>query len=322
VRILGMFHGYPPAHNAGAEWMAHTMLRHLAGRGHHVEVMLSRPGDDCYIDGVTVRGRWNPPHARRFDVLVTHLDTTVMATKTGLSIRVPVVHLLHNTFLPWKRHALDRGVALLVANSDWMAADYQAWFAGRHHPPLITVRPPVIAADYACAPGDRVTLVNLFGEKGGWLFWRLAGRLPDVPFLGVKGAYGQQVIPPAIPRNADLIDTTPRMRDEVYARTRVLLMPSEYESWGRVGVEAMASGIPVIAHPTPGLLESLGDAGIFVDRGDIDGWATQIRRLHDPDEWAAASSKALARSADLDPTADLDRWAHAVEAVAARRHPS
>jgi glycosyltransferase involved in cell wall biosynthesis len=76
-------------------------------------------------------------------------------------------------------------------------------------------------------------------------------------------------------------------------------MPSERETWGMTGVEAMASGIPVIAHPTPGLLESLGDAGVFVDRSDADGWVEQIERLHDPTEWATASAKALTRAAEL-----------------------
>ncbi|MFI1769152.1 glycosyltransferase family 4 protein [Streptomyces sp. NPDC020800] len=62
------------------------------------------------------------------------------------------------------------------------------------------------------------------------------------------------------------------MREHVYSRSRVMLMPSLYESWGRVAVEAFASGIPVIAHPTPGLVESLGEAGIFAYRDDLNAW--------------------------------------------------
>ncbi|MFE4971343.1 glycosyltransferase [Kitasatospora sp. NPDC056651] len=64
----------------------------------------------------------------------------------------------------------------------------------------------------------------------------------------------------------EIIDHVPghAMRERVYARSRVVLMPSSHESWGRVGVEAFASGIPVIAHPTPGLAECLGHAGIYV----------------------------------------------------------
>jgi glycosyltransferase involved in cell wall biosynthesis len=101
----------------------------------------------------------------------------------------------------------------------------------------------------------------------------------------------------------------------VYARTRILLMPSEYESWGRAGVEAMASGIPVIASPTPGLKESLGKAGVFVNRGNRDGWQAAIERLDDPAAYAAASSAALRRSKQLDPRVDLARWCEAIEAL-------
>lgn len=80
-------------------------------------------------------------------------------------------------------------------------------------------------------------------------------------------------------------------------------------------VEAIASGIPVIAHPTDGLVESLGPAGIFVDRADGQAWLDEIERLHDPAEWAEASRLSLARSAELDPQADLDRFVNIIEAL-------
>ena len=96
----------------------------------------------------------------------------------------------------------------------------------------------------------------------------------------------------------------------------VLLMPSIAETWGRTGIEAMCFGIPVIAHPTPGLRESLGDAGIFVDRNDLAGWVGAIRSLDDPDEYARRSAAALARVAELDTAADLDRFADYVEGCA------
>jgi len=39
---------------------------------------------------------------------------------------------------------------------------------------------------------------------------------------------------------------------EVYGRARIILMPSLYESYGRVAVEALATGIPSIVAPTLG----------------------------------------------------------------------
>src|SRR5690606_41527203 len=105
-------------------------------------------------------------------------------------------------------------------------------------------RPPVMDEEYATERGDGVTLINLYPPKGAATFWTLAERMPDVKFLAVIGGYGHQDVR-ELP-NVEVMPNIPgrRMRDEVYARTKILLMPSEYESWGRVGVEAMASGIP------------------------------------------------------------------------------
>ena len=79
-------------------------------------------------------------------------------------------------------------------------------------------------------------------------------------------------------------------------------------------VEAAASGIPTIAHPTPGLQEALGDAGVFVDRDDIDGWETALKELLGAG-WALASKKALARSAEINPRQEVDTWVRAVECL-------
>ena len=177
-------------------------------------------------------------------------------------------------------------------------------------------RPPVFADRYRTTPGDRVTLVNLSAAKGASMFYRLARDLPDVEFLGVKGGHGTQVVKDF--PNVEIIDTQADMR-EAYGRTRLLLCPSSRETWGRVGIEAACSGIPTIATPTPGLRESLGDAGTFVARNLPKQWAAAVERLSDPDEWAAASQRALARAADLDPTDDLDRFVEAVEGVTACR---
>jgi glycosyltransferase involved in cell wall biosynthesis len=74
--------------------------------------------------------------------------------------------------------------------------------------------------------------------------------MPRQGFLFVVGAYGRQVRPRLA--NVQVIPPVAwdRMREAVYARTRVLLMPSEYESYGRCGVEAAHAGVPTIAHPT------------------------------------------------------------------------
>jgi glycosyltransferase involved in cell wall biosynthesis len=92
----------------------------------------------------------------------------------------------------------------------------------------------------------------------------------------------------------------------VYERTRILLMPSAYESYGRVGLEAAASGIPTVAHPAAGIREALGDAALFVDRNDVDRWVEAIGSLDAPEEYARRAELARRRFETLDPSSEID----------------
>lgn len=329
LRVVARLHGYPPDKNAGAEWMTHSMLRALVQRGHEVRVHLFRRSSfwgRYELQGVQV---WPSPVASRSpgalgalaDVVISHLEGVPYAKHAARLGEIPAVSICHNTHDQTFEEAA--GVDLAIYNSQWMREYAEKWYVSEehgHHPSprrTLVVRPPVFADDYRTTPGDRVTLVNLNENKGGAIFWELAARMPDVRFLGVRGSYGDQVVRSGLP-NVETLAHIPgqAMRERVYARTRVLLALSEYESWGRVAAEAVASGIPVIAHPTPGLQECLGGAGVFVDRGDLDGIERQIRRLLRPRSWAAASQAAAARSTELDPSAELAAWCEAVEGVA------
>jgi glycosyltransferase involved in cell wall biosynthesis len=106
------------------------------------------------------------------------------------------------------------------------------------------------------------------------------------------------------------------MKNDVWSRTKILLVPSTYESYGMVAVEALASGIPVIASPTFGLKESLSYAGIFADRSDLDAWEMHIRRLlNDDGTYAAQSSLSVKRSVELDPEVELENVTRHIEGL-------
>jgi glycosyltransferase involved in cell wall biosynthesis len=306
VRILAWVHLYPPDHCAGAEMMLHEILTDLQARGHETHVVCDASSTDEF-DGVPVTARNNLNTHQRdtlvdwADIVVTHLDRTRDAITT-VARRRPIVHLVHNDRQLRFHRVRPNDAQLVVANSQWIAK------AIRWPGPSIVVRPPVHPdRHHVDRPAAQAcTLVNLSQAKGADTFWALAHAMPDQQFLGVVGGYGKQEIPATVPDNVTVIPHGPDMR-AVYRQTRILLAPSAYESWGRVGIEAAASGIPTIAHPTPGLLESLRGAGTFVDRDDITGWASEIRTLADPDIYAARSRQALARSVELDPTPDMDR---------------
>lgn len=299
MRVVACCHLYPPGSRVGSWLSTHEYLAELVRRGHRVDVIRLRAGvrSDYRHEGVTVHAGpgWRDRLIPTADVVVAHCgDGGALDQATA-----PTVRFVH---MPCPDKDLTADLVI------WNSETSRLPIPGRS----IVLHPPVHPDRYRTTPGDHVTLVNLSKAKGVKTLHRVAQQMPDVRFLGVRGGYGGQHAP-KLP-NLEAVRTVTDMR-AVYRRTRILIAPSEYESWGRVGVEAMASGIPVIAHPTPGLVESLGDAGVFVDRDDTDGWVEQIRRLQDPDEWAAASRLATARSAELDPGDDIDRFVEEIEAL-------
>ncbi len=165
-----------------------------------------------------------------------------------------------------------------------------------------------------------VTIVNLTSNKVG-RFWRIARQLPEVEFLAVLGGYGPQVLPRRIPANVTVLDHVPadRMDELVWARTAIVLAPSRTESWGMGTSEALTLGIPVLAHPATGLLESLGYAGLFIDRRDFREWGRVIRRLlTDPRAYRRRSLLCRRRGVELvaQSREHLSGFLNAVERIA------
>ena len=125
---------------------------------------------------------------------------------------------------------------------------------------------------------DVVCLINCNKNKGGELLKEIAYKMPNVQFLGVKGAYSNQIIDKTPPSNLTYIENQTDIIN-VYKKIGILIMPSVNETWGRTAVEAMASGIPVIHSESPGLVECVGGAGIVCSHDDVDAWIDAINRI-------------------------------------------
>lgn len=68
---------------------------------------------------------------------------------------------------------------------------------------------------------------------------------------------------------------------QYYAAADVFVMPSHYESFGMVALEAMACGTPVVASKVGGLASTIvhGDSGLLVPPGDWRAFAQAVSRL-------------------------------------------
>jgi glycosyltransferase involved in cell wall biosynthesis len=290
-------HGWFPYLAAGSERMIQHMIDALPEDEFDVHVLSFGVGPDVIYeeeyeyDGIPVTVGFEPPIVP--DLILTHHGPGARVSQQ-LAQEFPdaaTVAVFHN-----ERYDIPDIIGfnadLNVYNTHWVKDAIQL--------PGIVVHPPLeYDRHHVAKTGPCVTLVNLQKNKGVDTFYALAGRM-DIPFLGVVGTHGEQETDRfRDDYNVQILNTTQDMR-EVWRKTRVVLMPSGYESYGMVAAEACVSGIPVIAHPTPGLTECLGSAGIFIDRDDTDKYEQALRLLlTDDNHYQERSDLARLRAREL-----------------------
>lgn len=289
MRLLYSIHLYPPRHNCGGEAYIHNLNTFLVSRGHHVRIMLHQarqynirvPYD---WEGVEVMGNINHLDAYRWaDVLITHLDFTHFTILLGNDIGKPVVQIVHNHHR-YESVANARYGIHVVYNSEWIKNKLNyAW-------PSIVVPPSLSREKYDVCDNpegnEYITMINLNSNKGGRLLQRIAKVFPDKKFLAVMGSYDEQFTEQ--PENVKVVPNTPDILP-IYRQTRVLIMPSQYETWGMTATEAMCSGIPVVCTPTPGLKENCDYAGLYIDKRNADSFDGRGNVIDDSDDYDITS---------------------------------
>lgn len=247
----------------------HSLLKELAKK-HDVTVYVSDDKlNNSIIDGVKVNYTDKISEAS-FDIIISHFQNTTESKRLARERNVPLVAVIHNNQNDYILNDIKHG-DLLIYNSEWVKNHY--------HKQGIVLTPPIKKVNkIKYTRQNKVLLVNLLPEKGAELFFTLAKEMPDIKFLGVRGGYFKhKQIEESLP-NLEIVNNTNDM-DNIYSQTKVVLMPSIYESYGMVASEAAQIGIPAIAHPTEGLKENLGKSGIFIDRNNIEGYKEEIRKL-------------------------------------------
>jgi glycosyltransferase involved in cell wall biosynthesis len=106
----------------------------------------------------------------------------------------------------------------------------------------------------------------------------------------------------------------------LYNASTMLALPSKGEGFGLPAVEAMASGLPVIASNCNSLPEVLGGAGLLFDPDSDPAIAECVRRvLGDPALRGDMRARGLARAGHYTWSAGADAMVEVLESAAALR---
>lgn len=264
---------YYPDHCSGGEATMRDIAHQLISFGHEVVIQVDRGSVEEY-EGIKINicAYWDKDSTSELyewaDVIITHLGKIGQAYNMAHKYLKPLFYYQHNT-----NHSATveaKREIKVIYNAEWTKEKMQ------YENDNIVCR-PIPKAHTKKEKGEYITLINANENKGVRIFKEIAKLMPNEKFLIVKGSYGKQEVD-NLPSNITVWSNTPDMQC-VYDETKILLCPSLYESWGRVATEAMSCGVPVISSYAKGLVENLGEKGIFCNRENVQQWVDKIKEV-------------------------------------------
>lgn len=213
--------------------------------------------------------------SRQFDIVHTHLWAGDLWGRlgAGLAGHRAVLSTEHNT-RPEDSWRQALGVALsplsrrVVAVSE--AAREVLLSAGVAPARVAVIDNGVDLARFRPAPRPHgqirtvLAIGRLVPQKGFDLLVQAMAGLPELDLLIVgEGPQAPLLRAPRVELRGWVPDVP-----ALLAQAELVVVPSRWEGFGLVAVEAMAAGVPVIASDVPGLREVLGEAAVRVPAGD------------------------------------------------------
>lgn len=352
-KILYVSGSYFPA-PGGSEQTMHSLMKHLLQKGYICRVVTredNKKKSKDYIDGVAI-SRVDSKNLERFlqedfikdkpDVIMTQLMWSDRVIRVASSYKIPVIYFVRsvggNLDLSYKS---SYRVAAIVSNSEVTQRFIKEnW--GRDS----IVMYPIIDPEQFIVNSHKpqyITLVNPLKVKGGEIFKEIAKSLPEEKFLAVRGwthlkdQAGKNWDMKKMQEMADAFKDTPHIPEEVdfsgqnnvevvgpfedmrsvYGQTKILVVPSLWdEAFGRVVVEAMLNGIPVIASNKGYLSHTVGAGGFIIQKvEDIASWVDTIRSLNNPARYQELKEKAKKAAQRFKPEVEVQKIQELLESM-------
>jgi glycogen synthase len=149
-------------------------------------------------------------------------------------------------------------------------------------------------------------------------FARLKARVPDAR-LDIAGGHPRIDAEGVFPHGPlDSSDPRDRARAEaLFESATCFVMPSQFEPFGIVYVEAAAAGVPSIGTVVGGARDAIGDeGGLLIDPRDADALTESMEIMCNPSRASAMGAAALTRSGLFTWPAVAERIVHALNSAA------
>lgn len=277
MSTVALSHGYPPLWNMGGEVSLHRTLSAINGD----KIVLTDTAESYTFEGIKVK---KIDAANVLDIATNpspiskqlkDLDAKVVIGQNELSLAavnsakmVDAVSIV-NVHTPPR---YGRGIMQAMFASDY--AIYNTEVAAREwgEPNALVIHPPITPVPSKVNnKGDAYTLLSSLSNKGVVTVLELAKLYPNQRFIIVRSPAEKTHGISDLEERASKLDNVelyPRVSPEnvyeYFKQTRILLVPSRYETYGMSAIEAAGYGIPSVHVDTPHVREGIGDGAVLV----------------------------------------------------------
>jgi hypothetical protein len=310
MSIVALTHGYPPIWNMGGEVSLHRSLTPLIGN----KIVLTKTEEDYEFEGIQVK----KIHAQNvLNVNTDHIPIAKQLSRLNTRVAIGQNELSLATVLACKEIGAisivnvhtppkyGRNIKKAVILADYAVYNTEASAKEWGEPNAFVLHPPINILPKKKKPtGEAYTLLSSLVNKGVEVVLELAKMYPDKKFIIVRSPAEPTHGLPDLEKQVKKLPNVklyPRVApEEVYKyleETRILLVPSRYETYGMSAIEAAQYGIPCVHVDTPHVREGIGEAAILIKPLDTAAAAKGIEAIEK--DYDKFSKKALERAAWL-----------------------
>lgn len=297
MTLTAFLHGYPPGWSMGGEVSTHRTLRTVPG-----SVVFTQTKDAYTFEGVqvypmigaTIQTVMSDAEFVGTTVLFAHSTMSQITVQAARRLKIPAILAVHVPLRFGKdiRRAWAASKARLynteAARKDWK--DTKGWVL---HPPV--GRPETVGP--LDGPHDALTLTSSLLNKGVRQAMELAQRWPDRRFIIVRSPAHQTHGAEDFEEKAALlpnVEVWDRLHPDdmhlLWAQTKVLLVPSLYETYGMSALEAAWHDIPSVHVDTVDVREGIGTAARLLQSHSTDELELAVQDVErDYDRWSDAA---------------------------------
>lgn len=287
--VVALSHGYPPEWNMGGEVSLHRTMQIVDGAKH----VLTKTEKPYTFEGVQVQPieasnvldiQTNPrPISRQLmgleaDVVIGQNELSLAAVHSARMAGAVSIVSVHTP------PRYGRNIIQGLKEADYGIYNSRTSAIEWGEPNALVIHPPISPLPkQTYTKGDAYTLLSSLKNKGVETVIELAKLYPNKRFIIVRSpaepTHGLENLEEAV-KDIPNIELHPRVSPEevekYFKQTRILLVPSRYETYGMSAIEAAGYGIPSVHVDTPHVREGIGEGAILVPGVNVEATARAI----------------------------------------------